>query len=444
MQQPQSFLNKLRQSPFVKDASALGVALNARLLFGIVQGLLVARWLGPSSYGVAVLVMAVPDLLFSIVDVRSGEVTVKYLKEFMGSPEKAASIFRLGVVIDIGIATFVVVIVALFGGYVGSLLFEGAADAGLMLVYAASFPVRSLGSTTSSVLAIERRWIAISWLEFSSSAVRLVATLALVAGGLGVQGVIIGNVVYGVVRGVSFGMVGSSAYRRLWDQALLGSILGGLGDRRAEIAKFFAFSDFAGLIAILTKQADLLLVGAILGPRSAGLYRAARNLPGLWTLAGEPLQRISYERLAGLMVEDRASIPSYLRGLTSKIGVPLWLSVMASAAAVPMVIDLVLGPDYSGAAVPAVLFVVASGAGALVFWLRPAFMTSGRPGLYAMTNLAIGVVFVLLALPALTIAGITGLATLFAIVQYLGALFMVRILWRRVSELVKGGSSESA
>lgn len=442
MQQPQSFLSRLRQSPFVKDASVLGVALNARLLFGIVQGLLVARWLGPSSYGVAVLVMAVPDLLFSIVDVRSGEVTVKYLKEFMGSPEKAASIFRLGVAVDIGIATLVVVVVALFGGYVGSLMFKGAADAGLMLLYAVSFPVRSLGSTTSSVLTVERRWISISWLEFSSSAVRLVATLALVASGAGVRGVIVGNVVYGVVRGISFGMVGCFAYRRLWGQPFFGSILRGLGDRRTEITKFLAFSDLAGLIAILTKQADLLLVGAILGPRSAGLYRAARNLPGLWTLAGEPLQRISYERLAGLMVEDRASIPAYLRGLTSKIGLPLWLLVMASAAAVPMVIALALGSDYSGAVAPAVLFVFASGAGALVFWLRPAFMSSGSPGLYAMTSLAVGVVFILLALPALTIAGITGLAVLFAAVQYLGAAFMVRILWRRLSEVVECGSSE--
>ena len=60
----------------------LTVANLAGAALSLIQGVLIARWLGPESYGVAALVMSYPDLVYTFFDARSSDASVKYLGEF--------------------------------------------------------------------------------------------------------------------------------------------------------------------------------------------------------------------------------------------------------------------------------------------------------------------------------------------------------------------------
>src|SRR5262245_11249349 len=71
----------LRQR-FIQDVGVLAVANAVAAMLGLVQGVLVARWLGPELFGVTALIISYPSLLYSVFDPKSKTVSVRYLSEF--------------------------------------------------------------------------------------------------------------------------------------------------------------------------------------------------------------------------------------------------------------------------------------------------------------------------------------------------------------------------
>ncbi|MFZ8853885.1 MAG: lipopolysaccharide biosynthesis protein, partial [Armatimonadota bacterium] len=74
--------------PFVRHVGVLTVANGVGAVLSFVQGILVARWLGPELYGVAALVMSIPSLVYTFFDARSAEASVKFLSEFDARGER--------------------------------------------------------------------------------------------------------------------------------------------------------------------------------------------------------------------------------------------------------------------------------------------------------------------------------------------------------------------
>src|SRR5213594_1383751 len=68
---------KLQATPvgrqFAREVGLLTAANFVEAAVSFVQGLLVARWLGPDLYGVAALVMSFPSLVHTFFDARSVE-----------------------------------------------------------------------------------------------------------------------------------------------------------------------------------------------------------------------------------------------------------------------------------------------------------------------------------------------------------------------------------
>src|SRR5574342_174913 len=97
-----AFRAKVMGRKFVHDVGVLVVANCAGAGLSLIQGILVARWLGPEQYGIAALVMNYPSLVYTFFDARSVEASVKYLNEFHagGEPNRVLAMCKLGYVVD--------------------------------------------------------------------------------------------------------------------------------------------------------------------------------------------------------------------------------------------------------------------------------------------------------------------------------------------------------
>ena len=73
---------RLVRSRFVRNVGRLWAAQGVALAAGAIQGVLVARWLGPAAFGTAALVIAVPSVVATIFDARAADAGVRYLGEF--------------------------------------------------------------------------------------------------------------------------------------------------------------------------------------------------------------------------------------------------------------------------------------------------------------------------------------------------------------------------
>src|SRR5215510_14534197 len=91
---------------FVRDVGVLTVANVIVAALSFVQGIVVARWLGPQLYGITVLVMSYPNLLFAFFDARSVEVSMLYLAEFHVRQERDCllAMCKIGYTVDVMIA----------------------------------------------------------------------------------------------------------------------------------------------------------------------------------------------------------------------------------------------------------------------------------------------------------------------------------------------------
>ena len=99
---------RLLSHPMVSGAGALAASQYVGASVNLLTSIAAARLLGPSSYGVAALIMAYPNLVWSLTSVKSASVTTRYLAGFVSTRKVSEfeSMCKLGYVVDL-LASFV-------------------------------------------------------------------------------------------------------------------------------------------------------------------------------------------------------------------------------------------------------------------------------------------------------------------------------------------------
>ena len=140
---------------FVCNVGVLTVANLAGSALSVVQGIFVARWLGPELYGVTALVMTYPSLVYGFFDARSVSASVKFLGEYhaRGDHDRALAMCKLGYSVDLAIACLTFLVLVLSADWAARSIAHNPAVAGLMILYGAALIPRALVGTSNAVLA---------------------------------------------------------------------------------------------------------------------------------------------------------------------------------------------------------------------------------------------------------------------------------------------------
>ena len=366
---------------FAGQVSVLVIANFVSAALNFAQGIIVARLLGPKSYGVAALIMSYPNFLFGLLNPRSGDASVKYLGEFdaKGEKERALAMCKLGYTVDLGIAILVFIGVTTTAWWAETSIVHQTGVTSLIVLYAAAFLPRALGGTSWAVLSLFGKFSTLAWIVGLNTVVRVAAVVILVLAGFGVAGVIWGNIVGLVFYGVVLGGAAYPVIKRAWGSSwLLGSWRDLYGKRR-EIVQFLFYNDLTVLLGIFVKQFDLLILGYFRGPQEAGYYRLARSLAGVVGYLVSPLQTVTYPRLARLWGGERQEeLKQFVRRVALWVGMPIGGFALLSILFVPRLIRLLVGEAFTPA-IPATQILLAGSAVWLIFfWLRPFYLASNR------------------------------------------------------------------
>lgn len=424
---------------FVQDVGALTASAFLGAVLSVVQGILVARLLGPQRYGIAGLIMNFPSLVFSFVDARSVDASVKYLAEFSvrGEAERAVAVCKLCYLLDMGIALLSFAIVAMSAGWAGERIVHSQDETYLMVVFAAAFLPRSLVGTSRAVLATLGRFSALAWVEGLTAILRTVAVLGLILTGSGVAGVVWGNGAALAFQGVLLGVIAYPSIKRAWGGSWVTASLRTLTGRYRDLLGFLFYNDLNVLLGVFLKQFDLTLVGYFRGPGEAGFYKLAKSLGGVFGYVQGPLQSVVYPRIARarLGFEDLKGLVSHL---TFKVGFPLAILALATIPFVPW-ITLFVGKAYGPTVVAARIFVASSAVGLTFFWLRPLYLSSGGEKVWAAATGLSSVAFIAVGLVSLVLWGYLGITWTFLLVNYAAAAILFQkarrtYLWQRATK----------
>jgi len=408
-----TFRTRVIERKFVRDLGVLTVANGIGAALSLVQGILVARWLGPELYGVAALVMSYPNLVYTFFDARSSEASVKFLSEFhtRGERERAWAMCQLGYMVDFAIAALAFVVVLLSAPWAARTIAHHPEMVGLIIVYTIAFIPRALAGTSYATLATLGRFPLIAWIDVLTTFLRVVLVLALVSTGWQVRGVVWGNAIPTAATGLLYGTFAWVLTYRAWGAFPRQRSWQVLRGRRREILAFLAYNELSALLGMIPKQLDVVLLGYLRNPTEAGYYKLAKSFAGSVSYIVKPLQAVVYPEIAHLYnIKDPQAIHQKVRRLAFNVGFPLGMAVVLCAIPLPFILPPLVGQTYLPAVTTTQFLLVGWAIWLSFFWLRPAYFSLGHMRVWCLSIGLYAAGFIVLAVPLTLILGHLGMS----------------------------------
>jgi O-antigen/teichoic acid export membrane protein len=375
----------------VHSFSALAAGETVARVLGLLAVLVMARRLGPGAFGVVVLGTTLVNWFRLVVD--SGT-EVLGVRDTSREPERfrelTAPILGLRILLSLGAA-------ALFAA-AALIVTESSYDRKVLLLFALILPV----------IGFNLRWMILAVRGARAVAIGNIASQLLLAAGVVlllrnrhdahlVPMLLAGSeLVYGLVVMAAvwrrFGGLRPRMDIKAWG-AIMRSGLPLAGNNLARTAMY---------------SFDILLIGVLLTRRDVGLYGAAYK-PILFcsTLVG--LFAVSFLSAYSAPASDldRAQLVRRTVRTAAAVTVPAAIALGAGSA---LLVSLIYGPDYAGAAVPLVILVWTVPLIALSCPYSNLLIASDRQGVLMRHNVAGAITNMLGNAAAIPLAGITGAA----------------------------------
>ncbi len=420
VEQVQAFSpRRLLARSFVRNVGVLTLANGVKAVLSFVQGILVARWLGPELYGVAALVMSIPLLVYTFFDARSAEASVKFLSEFhvRGERERALAMCKVGYVVDFTIALLAFLVCFFIAPWAAQNIAHRPEVVELIILYASAFLPRALAGTSYAVLASFGSFPAIAFIEVITTLVRVVLVLGLVGLGWQVAGVVWGNAMAMVLTGLLYSMYAFPLAKQQWSGSWWQGDWHLLKGRRREIFGFLIYNDLNALLKMIPQQLDVVLLGYFRNPTEVGYYKLAKSLAGVISYVVSPLQSVVYPDLARLWgIGDMRAFWQRVRKLAMQVGLPLGFAVLPGTVFIPFILPVLVSETYRPAVVACQLLLVSSAVWLIFFWLRPTYLARAQVGALTLGLVFYSGTFLFLA-PLASYLGVEALSALHAFVN---------------------------
>ncbi|KQT50175.1 hypothetical protein ASG43_21870 [Aureimonas sp. Leaf454] len=319
------------------NAGQVGWIVSARVTSQLAQFLTIlvgARFLAPAEFGTFALLSALSIGLTRLAEAGWREFVMLAKKEEDLSQTHALAAVSAG-------ACFLI-------GVVISLIFnvQGASQPQVwsMLLLSVWIVLTTLTSVQSGLLVRSRRLKALSQAQILSEVVGFVVTVSLIASGSGILGLVLGKLLTQTV--IFLTCIGLTRWFELrWPGETF----------RGPAVSFSSKILATRLISFAHDNLPLFLIGLVVGPASAGIFRAAGRLAGgISEIVNEPIRLLVWSNIHSTEARD---VVDRILIVTIILAAPLFVGLALVSKSVVL---LFLGPDWLAAAPLLALFAVAN------------------------------------------------------------------------------------
>jgi O-antigen/teichoic acid export membrane protein len=383
-------------------------------LCGFGQAVVLGRALGVDTYGLLAVIMAFVTTVNQVVDIRMWESVTKFVGDFheRGDHGRARATVKLAYLIDVatGIAAFLLVLA--LAPFAVHRFLHGQVAAEDVILYAGTLLVATVNDTSMALLRVFDRFGWLSAERVASAVVRLLALWAAAAATGRLTPVLAVYVAVELGRGVALLALGLHATR----SALTGPGPDHIGMVRGRLGAFWRFTlnnAATTVLALITRQVDILILTALRPPGEVGLFRMAKNFGQLILRLSDPVYHAIYPELVRLVNTKPEEIGSFLRrSMRVVLLLVLPAGTVLMLAAQP-VLELAVGRDFAAAATPLRIIVLGALLHAGFLWARPLALARGRAHLSTIAHGAGAAVLVAASYLLVPRFGATGSALTF-------------------------------
>jgi O-antigen/teichoic acid export membrane protein len=416
--------------------SGLGMLLGGKAAAGVISLIymvVAARTLGPTDYGVIVLIHAYVTTVCGIVEFPVSQAIVRYGAFGIDANDRArvARLLRFTAFVEGCGGVMAILVTMALAPIVGPRLGWSATAQAFAIPY--SFAVLgSLRSAPAGYLQLLRRFDLLGAHSAIQPMVRLIGAIIAAAGGFGLKGFLIAWLTAAITEWAALWIMGAVLARReLGPDFHKGGIAGARAENPA-IWRFMLGSNADVTFGELAGRIAPLAVGWLLGPAVAGLYAVAQRATQIIAQPAQLLGTSAYAELARL-VAIGATGSSIRHALLRVIGI-----AMAAAVPVMIIVMLFAGPLIGVLAGKA--FLAASGlmvwlvAGRVIYLIAPpcsaALLALGRPGLSVGANLLASLGLLPLLPVFIHFLGMIGAGVQAVVQAIVGSFVLAFFVWR--------------
>ena len=384
------------------NASWLFGAKTAAGIFSAIQTIIIARILGVNDYALLVLIIAYVGILFVILDFQFWETATKYIGGFWTEGDKArtGAMIKVSYIVDIasGIVAF---LIAMYTADLVNSYFIKSPDAELLIrIYAISLLIDTTNFTSDAILRVFEKFKQISFIVSLTNLTRLALVSAALFSGMGLK-----EVLYSYIAASILGIVlrlvivnitlNEKGLHRWWK-----SNIALIKNQWKGITWFLANSSLTKTFTLASDNyLGIMMLGHFSGTEATAFYKIARNCTTIIKRFMDPLYEAIYPELVKISgLKNLADFSHILKASTKtliKISIPVAIILLLFP---DVIINLIFGKQY----LPAVnaLRIVTIGVliSQLSFWIGPALLALGRPGLRTIIRGCTTVFYVILLL----------------------------------------------
>lgn len=293
----------------------------------------VIRILSPEDYGLMAMATVVIGFLALFDELGMGAAIIQQ-KEF--DERQISQVF--GVVIIINLSAFLLLVVT------APLVADFFSEPRLIemtWVLALQFPMLAVQIIPDAMLRRRMQFRSKSLVNFVTMVLGSLATLAFALLGMGVWALVLGNVLTMLTRTIGFIIVARYYCWPVFDFRGLGKIVSFGAKVTAERTLWFIYS-----------QADIFLVGRILGKELLGYYSVAIHLASLpMTKLGAIVNEVSFAGFSRIQSESEEVSRQFLKATLAIcfFSFPVFFGISATA---PEIVASILGDTWRASAVP--------------------------------------------------------------------------------------------
>jgi O-antigen/teichoic acid export membrane protein len=375
----------IRNGGWLLSGSAIAILCNAA------QGILIARALGLTAFGVLGVVVTFVTIASRLTSCRVNEFVVQYLNrgDSAHSGHRAA-VVKLSFCVETA-AALVAFALIWIAAPVGAHWVARSGDASALIrAFAAIVLVNAASETAQGVLQVYGRYRTCSVAGSTGSVVALVGVGIALWHGLGMSGVIAarlgGELVTATILTTT---TWAELHRRLgprWWTARLGALAG----ERSSIMRFIVSTNASLTLSMLSKDGDILWVGLFRGPAEAGLFRLAHSVASLAFVPVGLLAPSIHPDAAGTAARLRwGEFRALLRRSTIVAAAYVLPAVSLIALLHGPLIRVLYGEQFEPAGLALVALTVGMGLGNIVVWGRVGLLAVGRADFLVKVHLVV-------------------------------------------------------
>jgi O-antigen/teichoic acid export membrane protein len=368
------------------------------IVLSIVQGVLTARLLGPTGYGILASGLAFVGLVTKLLSFRMNEFVVKWVIQLRGTSRlQACSAFRLGIAGEAAALFLAFVLVETLSGWAAVTFAKDPDFAGTLRLLGFLALIQLGRESALGILNVDHAFRAMSLVYVAGQVVSLAGVMFVFLGGGGINGVVVAVLAGEAARSIAVWTLGARAARAILGHGWLLAPYVRFGGLGREMLRFVLLTNIGASVGTVGKEGDILVVGLLCSPTSVAYYKLAQSISQMAMLPVMPLATVTYpDYVAAVAQGSWAQLRQRMRQ-GSKVAAAWLLPIsILLAAAAPTAISILYGSDFVPAAPALAILLVGLSVDGILFWTRGVLLALDRPGF--LTQLNLGQVLVKLAL----------------------------------------------